>query len=167
MPLFLTGSLLYAPLLVLMKLRLYSGDKAEEQVFAHFFKGWEYGRFLELGRAYASEIERMRREPVISRMKEHIVQGDMVYVVSASIREWVEPWSLQQGAHAVLATEIEVDSDGKLTGRFKTRNCNGEEKVNRLLQAETDRQAYHLAAYGNSHGDHALLAFADEGTLCQ
>lgn len=164
-PRFLAGFLLYSPLLVLMKLRLYPGDKAKEQVFAHFFKGWEYKRFQTLGQAYSSGIEGMRNELVIKRLQEHLASGDTVYVVSASIREWVEPWCLQQGAHTVLATEIEVDADGRLTGRFKTRNCNGEEKVNRLLQAEPERSTYRLVAYGNSSGDTPLLTFADEGTL--
>ena len=166
-PRFLAGFLLYAPHLVLMKLGFYPGDKAKEQVFSHFFKGWEYKRFQALGQDFAAEVETMRNEPTIKRLQEHIVGGDTVYVISASIREWVEPWCLQQGVKAVLTTEVEVDADGKLTGRFKTRNCNGEEKVKRLLQVEPDRPNYRLVAYGDSNGDRSLLAFADEGTLCR
>ena len=166
-PRFLAGFLLYAPLLVLMKLRLYPGDKAKEQVFSHFFKGWEYQRFQMLGQAFAAEVETIRNEPTIKRLQRYVDDGDTVYVISASIREWVEPWSLQQGVNAVLATEVEVGADGKLTGRFKTRNCNGEEKVNRLLQVEPDRETYRLVAFGDSNGDRPLLAFADEGTLCR
>lgn len=166
-PRFLAGFLLYAPHLVLMKLGLYPGDKAKEQVFSHFFKGWEYKRFQALGQDFATEVEAMRNEPTIKRLQEQIAGGDTVYVISASIREWVEPWCLRQGVNAVLTTEIEVDADGKLTGRFKTRNCNGEEKVKRLLQVEPDRPNYHLVAYGDSNGDRPLLAFADEGTLCR
>ena len=160
---FLAGFLLYSPMLVLMKLRLYPGDRAKEQVFSHFFKGWEYKRFQALGRAFANEIECMRNEPVIKRLQEHIAQGDTVYIVSASIREWIEPWSHKMGVDAVLSTEVEVDADGKLTGRFKTRNCNGEEKVNRLLQVEPQRDTYTLVAYGDSRGDKPLLAIADTG----
>ena len=164
-PRFVAGFLLFSPLLVLMKLGLYPGSKAKEQIFAHFFKGWEYRRFLALGQAYANALETMRNEPVINLLKGHITNGDTVYVISASIREWVEPWCLQQGVNAVIATQAEVDNDGKLTGLFKTPNCNGEEKVKRLQQAEPDRSSYRLVAYGNSRGDHPLLAFADEGTL--
>ena len=63
----------------------------------------------------------------------------------------------------MLATEVEVDDDGRLTGRFKTKNCFGQEKVDRLLQAEPHREDYFLTAYGDSRGDRELLAFADEG----
>ena len=164
-PRFLAGFLLYAPHLVLMKLGLYPGDKAKEQVFSHFFKGWEHKRFQALGQAFSAQIETFRNESVIKRMQEHIAEGDTVYIVSASIREWIEPWSHKMGVDAVLATEVEVDADGKLTGRFKTRNCNGEEKVNRLLQVEPQRDTYTLVAYGDSRGDKPLLALADTGIL--
>ena len=160
----LAGFLLYSPLLVLMKLRLYPNDVVKERLFSFFFKGWEYERFQALGQAFADEIETMRNEPTIKRLQEHISQGDTVYIVSASIREWVEPWCLKMGANAVIATEVEVDDSGKLTGRFKTPNCNGQEKVTRLLQVEPQRDSYHLAAYGDSRGDEPLLALADTGT---
>ena len=52
--------------------------------------------------------------------------------------------------------------DGVLTGRFLTRNCYGEEKVNRLNALYPNRQDYHLIAFGDSRGDKELLAFADE-----
>ena len=166
-PRFVAGFLLYSPLLVLMKLGLYSGSKAKEQVFSHFFKGWDYKRFQALGQGYATAVENMRNESVVNQLREHIANGDTVYIVSASIRDWVEPWSLQQGVNAVIATEAEVDASGRLTGRFKTPNCSGQEKVKRLLEVEPQRDTYSLQAYGNSSGDKPLLAFADEGTLVQ
>ena len=61
----------------------------------------------------------------------------------------------------VLGTQVEV-SDGRLTGRFLSRNCYGQEKVNRILACYPDRESYHLIAYGDSRGDEQLLAFADE-----
>ena len=61
----------------------------------------------------------------------------------------------------IAGTQIEV-INGKLTGRFLTRNCYGKEKVGRLLQLYPDRKSYRLIAYGDSRGDRELLAFADE-----
>jgi phosphoserine phosphatase len=52
----------------------------------------------------------------------------------------------------VLATQIEVDSKGKITGKFKTKNCYGQEKINRLLEKFPDRENYLLIAYGDSRG---------------
>ena len=79
-------------------------------------------------------------------------------IVSASIDNWVQPFF----PHVrVLGTQIEVN-DGCLTGRFLTKNCYGQEKVNRILTLYPDRNTYHLIAYGDSRGDKELLAFADE-----
>ena len=61
----------------------------------------------------------------------------------------------------VLGTQIEV-KNGNLTGRFLTKNCYGQEKVNRILALYPDRNTYYLIAYGDSRGDKELLAFADE-----
>ena len=156
------GFLLFSPLLVLMKLHLYPNGKAKEKVFSHFFKGWKYSRFKETGRRFAVEIEKMRNEPVIQKMNQHLRQAGKVYVVSASILEWVQPWCEAAGIDGVVATEIEVDADGVVTGRFSTPNCYGQEKVNRILSLYPHCQDYHLAAYGDSRGDQELLAFADE-----
>lgn len=62
----------------------------------------------------------------------------------------------------IIGTKVQV-VDGKLTGRFLTKNCYGEEKVRRLLEQYPNRKEYKLVAYGDSRGDHALLDFADEG----
>jgi len=64
----------------------------------------------------------------------------------------------------VLGTQIEV-IDGRLTGRFLTPNCYGQEKVRRILTLHPDRSAYHLTAYGDSRGDREMLAFADEAHM--
>lgn len=159
-----TGFLRYSPQLVLMRLHLYPNWKAKERIFAHFFKGWQYSWFKALGEEFASELDTMRNEPTIQRLREHIERGDTVYVISASMPEWVTPWCNTLGVKHVLATEVEVDEDGRLTGRFKTPNCFGQEKVNRLLQVEPNREEYFLTAYGDSRGDKELLAFADEVT---
>ena len=65
----------------------------------------------------------------------------------------------------VLATKMEVDKDGVLTGSFSTANCYGSEKVRRLMEVEPDRENYYLCAYGDSRGDKELLEFADKGLL--
>jgi len=152
-------------MLILSLMGLYPGGKAKQHVFSHFFKGWEYNRFKSLGQSFYAEIEKMRNERVIGKMKEHIANGHTVYVISASLSEWVEPWCLKQGVKAIMANEIEVDDNGVVTGRFKTKNCSRQEKVNRLLEVEPHREEYFLYAYGNSSGDKELLFFADQGTL--
>lgn len=158
---FLLGFLLYSPLLVLMKLRLYSNGKAKQKVFAHFFKGMTISEFDALCQDFASTHRHLLRPEVVSQLEQALSDGAEVLVVSASIDNWVQPFFPKV---KVLGTQIEV-IDGRLTGRFVTPNCYGQEKVRRILALHPDRSAYHLTAYGDSRGDREMLAFADESHL--
>ena len=163
---FITGFLRYSPQLILMKLHLYSNGKVKQRIFSHFFKGWDYDRFRATGEAFVKKIETIRNEKTIQLLEQHLEQGHTVYVVTGSILDWVQPWCEKLGIHTVIATEVEVDDRNVITGRFKTPNCYGQEKVKRLLQLEPARDSYRLYAYGDSHGDKQLLAIADHSTRC-
>lgn len=157
------GLLLLLPLLVLMKLHLYSNSKAKERLFSFCFRGWSYADFKACGQRFAAKVDTFRRDDVCQLLQQHLQRGDRVYVVSASIEEWVRPWCELHGIHNVMGTQVETDADGRLTGRFSSKNCYGQEKVNRLLQAEPHRDTYYLYAYGDSSGDTAMLNFANKG----
>lgn len=158
---FLLGFLLYSPLLVLMKLRLYSNGKAKQKVFAHFFKGMTIDKFDMLCQDFASTHRHLLRPEVVSQLELALSEGAEVLIVSASIDNWVQPFFPKV---KVLGTQIEV-IDGRLTGRFLTPNCYGQEKVRRILTLHPDRSAYHLTAFGDSRGDREMLAFADDAHM--
>ena len=152
------GFMRYAHLLVLMKLGLYPNWKAKQKVFAHFFKGMKLNDFNALCEHFANAHEHLLRPEgakVIEAAQK--LQAD-VLIVSASIDNWVQPFFPEV---KVLGTQIEV-INGKLTGRFLTKNCYGQEKVNRILTLYPNRTDYHLTAYGDSRGDKEMLALADE-----
>ena len=63
------GLMLFSPILVLMKLRLYPNWKAKQRIFSWFFKGMEidefnklcqnyYGKYRKLGETFLSRIWR-------------------------------------------------------------------------------------------------------------
>ena len=160
---FLIGFAIHSPLLVLMKLHLYPNWKAKQKVFAHFYKGMEFDKFVSYGERFADYVEGIRKETTINRFNELSHESADVYVISASIDEWVRPFCSRLGVTDVLGTKVEV-RDGKLTGMFLTKNCYGQEKVNRLLEVEPSREEYYLYAFGDSRGDKEILEFADEGT---
>ena len=157
----LLGFLLYSPLLVLMKLRLYSNGKAKQKVFAHFFQGMAIDEFDALCQQFARTHRHLLRPEVVRQLEQALSEGSEVLVVSASIDNWVQPFFPKV---KVLGTQIEV-IDGCLTGRFLTPNCYGQEKVRRILALYPDRSEYHLTAFGDSRGDREMLAFADEAHL--
>ena len=162
---FFVGFVLHAPWLCLMKLHLYPNWKCKERIFSWFFKGKEYHAFAELGQRFSEKADVMLRRCTIELVNKHIREGATVYVISASIEEWVRPMCSHLGLVNVLGTRIDVDNQGLLTGRFMTANCYGQEKVRRLLEVEPQRNDYYLYAYGDSRGDREMLDFADKGTM--
>ncbi len=173
---FIKGFLLYSPLIVLMKLHLYSNGKTKEKIFKYFFEGIEEEAFNEQCMLFALEHTHDLRFPGIFKIQEAQRQKEQVFIVSASIDNWVIPFFQLQGLTnvTVLGTQLET-KDGKLTGRFKTKNCYGREKVRRICEAlslsedkkdhpaDFDRSQYYIEAFGDSRGDKEMLAFADEG----
>ncbi len=160
-PRFLLGFLLHAPLLVLMKLRLYSNGKAKQSLFTWFFREMTIESFDALCQSFARTHRHLLRLETVRLLEQALTEGAEVLVVSASIDNWVQPFF---PSVTVLGTQIEV-VDGLLTGRFLTPNCYGQEKVRRILALHPDRSSYRLIAYGDSRGDRELLAFADEAHM--
>lgn len=163
---FLMVFLMYSPLLVLMKLHLYPNWKAKQQIFAHLFAGMRIEKFDALCRGFAEESQHLLRPKGITLMHEALVAGAQVFIVSASIDNWVRPFFDIRNLKGVqvLGTQIEVE-DGKLTGLFKSNNCYGKEKVHRIAEAlkSFERSEYEIEAFGDSRGDKEMLAFADKG----
>ena len=162
---YLWGLLACLPWLILYKLGVIEGGKAKERLLSHFVKGMPHERFEELCEAFAADEKAALERPEARRaMDEALQAGDQVLVVTASVREWVEPWFSDRDV-TVLATEMEVDDGGNLTGRFATANCHGEEKWRRLTSAVPDIEGRPLTAYGDSRGDKAMLEHADKAYL--
>jgi phosphatidylglycerophosphatase C len=169
----LWGFLLYSPLLVLMKLRLYPNYKAKQKIFAHFFQGMPIGEFDQTCHRFAEDNRsRLLRPQAVAFLRQTLACREPVMVVSASIDNWVKPFFTDPESAAtpaesqtdplVLGTQIEV-KDGRVTGRFLTPNCYGAEKVRRVEAVlKEPRSHYHIRAYGDSRGDKELLEYADE-----
>ncbi len=160
---FYWGVLLYSPVLIAMKLKFYPNDKAKQHLFSYFFKGISIKQFNQWGVDFIPHIEKMLYPKALKALKEHKSQGDKVIIISASIENWIKPWTDLTGIDLLIATQIEVNIEGKLTGRFSSKNCYGQEKVNRLLEIFPDINNYTLIAYGDSRGDKELIEIANEG----
>lgn len=158
--LFAIGFLIYSPLILLMKLGILSNWKVKQSLFSWFFKGDSLEQFDDWCQTFARDHRQLLRTEGIALMDEVLEKGEKVLVISASVDNWVVPFFAHQ-AVKVLGTQLEVEN-GKLTGRFKSHNCYGKEKVNRLLEVYPQRSDYTLIAFGDSRGDKELLEFADE-----
>jgi HAD superfamily hydrolase (TIGR01490 family) len=112
-------------------------------------------------RAFADEVVRGHlRAEAVERAQWHRDQGHGIVIVSASLAAYLRPIADELSFDAVLATELEVDHDGRLTGRMVGENVRGLEKVRRL-DSWLDGATPFVWAYGDSSGDRELWARAD------
>ena len=158
------GFLLFSPLLILMKLHLYPNWKAKQKIFSWFFKGMKINEFDLLCRTFAQQNQHLLRPDGKEKVRKILEEDDItVLVISASIDNWVRPFFDEFSENIrVIGTQIEIKTD-RVTGRFTTKNCYGQEKVNRLKALYPQRETYELIAFGDSRGDKELLAYADKG----
>lgn len=142
-------------------LRQVSNHEAKQDIFSYFFKGMRINNFeAECQRFALYKIPSKIKKRALGKVMWHLQNNHTVVILSASIRNWIEPWAKTYGIKKVIATEIEIKNQ-KLTGRFLGKNCYGPEKFNRFLSQFPERSTYQLYAYGDSKGDRDILNFAD------
>ena len=138
-------------------------DAAKVALVRHTLTGYDATRVAEVAVAFARDVVACHLRPdVVERVTWHRDQGHEIVIVSASFKDYLDPIGVELGVSAVLATELAVGDDGRLTGELVGPNVRGAEKVRRLDAWVGDRPAY-VWAYGDSSGDHELLARADQG----
>lgn len=161
---FLRCLALLLPRLVLMKMGLVDNGRTKERLFAMCFKGMATEDFNGLCHRFADTVgQGVKRRETWDVMEKAVAEGNPVYVVSASVDNWVSPFFPK--SVTVVGTLVESNG-GRLTGQFLTPNCYGAEKVRRLKESmpdlDSNRTHYYIIAYGDSRGDKEMLAYADE-----
>lgn len=158
------------PWLVAWKAGMVSSSLAKEAFFRFLFKGMSKEAFEHKGKLFASEIEKMLRHEIIEEMESIQKSGSEIIIATASLEDWVRPWAAIHHVDVVIATKAEVESNGRLTGRFSTLNCRGEEKSRRIKEYLSGREnnlgndvfeRYEIHAWGNIPDDKAMLDMAD------
>lgn len=154
-------SLVYlSPILVLYKIKIIPNHFAKRKLLSYHFKNWERDKLREVGKNYSRyRIEKIIRPAALRRLEWHKASGHEVVIVSASACLWLSEWCVIN-ALELICTQLEY-SDNKMTGRFSTKNCYGEEKVSRIREYFDLSEYQFIYAYGDSKGDKELLQMAD------
>lgn len=153
------------PVLVRWKLGLTTNSKAKETLFGNLYRGMTADEFDRLCTTFADVVSHDLNERGMRLLDNHIRAGDEVYIVSASPASWIRPWAIMHGIKDVIATGIEIDAYGRLTGRFSTPNCHGKEKVRRAEATLGPLAGYESWAYGDSDSDRFILEVADHSEM--
>jgi len=117
----------------------------------------KYFSFLKGIKDTEEMVEKFWKENEYKIEKQMLEGKDNTVIISASPEFLLEEITKKIGIKKLIATKVD-----KNTGKFLSKNCYGEEKVNRLLQLFPNRTDYYLIAYGDSKGDKELLKFADK-----
>ena len=135
-------------------------DAAKAAVLRGVLAGAPLDGLTEAAEAFADHVVTHRLRPdVRDRVDWHRREGHELVLVSASPELYVTPIGRRLGFDTVLATRLEVDADGRLTGRLLGANCRGPEKVMRLREWRGEGLSIDYA-YGDSAGDREMLDLA-------
>lgn len=158
-PKYYLGLLLLSPNLVAYVLKILNNNRAKEKLLSYFFKGWPVSKFEEIAKQFSlNEIDKIINPAAINKLKWHKDQGHRVIIVSASINSWLRHWCIKNNIE-LISTALEIKNK-QLTGKYKSENCHGIEKVNRLKKQLDFNQFSDIYAYGDSSGDYEMLKIA-------
>lgn len=143
----------------------WSRNELKAAVLHELVAGRDAADLDDTARAFADEIIRDHLDAgALARVDWHRDQGHRLVIVSASLGAYLRPVAEHLQFDGVLATELEVGDDGRLTGKMLGANVRGPEKARRLdawiADACRDSKPF-VWAYGDSSGDRELWARAD------
>ena len=176
-PRFAWALLRSSPYLVGHALRLVRNDIAKARLFKATLQGVptaEVQRWAELwAREQLPGQMRGAQDPTMARLAWHRAAGHCCVLVSASPDIYLERAAAVLGFDGLVCTQMEIELQGPgsgeaLTGRMKTPNCHGEQKVIRLQAWLAERYdaaalaSMTLYAYGDTSGDKPMLRMAQK-----
>jgi HAD superfamily hydrolase (TIGR01490 family) len=160
----ISGFVLFSPMILLYVLKIISGDVLKEKVTFFFFRGKKENELKRKGQDFIDNLLQNGMNPdLIKQLESFKNQENDICVVSASLNLWIEPFCKLYGIEH-LCTELDF-ANGVFTGKFKTPNCNHEEKTIRIKQKYNLAQYTKIIAFGNSNADKPMFALANETHL--
>ena len=134
-------------------------------VLRGFLSGLPSSDYVSRAQKYASRhLPQFLRADRKQLLRSYIEAGEEVWLVSGSLHAYLAPLAQSLGIRVVLACEMAINRQGKLTGHLRGGNCWGPEKLRRLRHLEPLAERP-LVMYGDSQGDRDLLAAAWEAHL--
>ena len=151
----------FTPFLLMFKLNIITNQKAKEKMITFFLGKINYKDFKNDACDYsANHLHEILRPKAIERLKWHKKNKHKIVVVSASIDAWIRPWCEKNG-YEILATRLEF-KENYFTGKFLTKNCYGQEKVNRIKEMYNLNDFENIYVYGDSKGDKEMLEIGNK-----
>ena len=140
----------HIPLFVLLKLKLADAEKVKKSFISSILKGESRTKIEKKSQSffekYQDEIFRVNALEFINNIDRTQTES---YIVSASLDIWVKPFA-EKLEMKLLSTRAEFKND-IFTGNFIGKNCNGPEKVKRIIETVNERKFDKIIAFGDSN----------------
>jgi len=148
-------------LFILAKLKIKDSGQVKQRFLAAFLKGKSKSEIEELAIQYFQKRKnQILRKSAIDFIKKIDENAD-VYLVSASLDIWLQPFADYFGAK-LICTKAKFTEQGIFTGKFEGKNCNYEEKKNRIISEINLKSYKEILAYGDSKGDAEMFSLATQ-----
>lgn len=152
----------HIPLFILLKIKLLDAESVKKSLVASILKGEKKSDIEQKAQAFLeAHYPQIIRKNALEFIQNIDRENTDAYIVTASLDIWVKPFA-QLFGFQLLATEAKYEND-IFTGDFRTKNCNGQEKVNRITQEVSGKKYDKTIAFGDTSGDKELLQWANEG----
>ena len=151
----------HIPLFILLKLKLADAEAVKKSFISSMLKGESRYQLEKKAQHFFQEnYPSLFRENALDFIKNIDRETTDSYIVSASLDIWVKPFAEEFGM-TLLCTQAEFKDD-IFTGNFVGKNCNKQEKVNRIKAELNGRKYDKIIAFGDTSGDKAMFRFANE-----
>jgi len=153
---------MHIPKFIACLLKIISRQQVKESLLKSFFKGMPIETLRSEGKKFAKgPLKKIVKQDALDELKKQQAQGARCILVSANLDVYLDEFAKLYGFHDCIASKVDFDGQGLVTGYLQGLNCREIEKVRRLEQLLGPRDDYILYAYGDSDGDKEMLEFAD------
>jgi len=152
----------HIPLFILLKLKLADTEKVKKSFIGSILKGQLQTKIEDKSKLFFEEYyPKILRENALDFIGNIDKENTDSLIVTASLDIWIKPFA-EKLQMKLVATQAEF-KNGIFTGNFIGKNCNGEEKLERIKTEINGAKYDKIIAFGDTSGDKPMLQWANEG----
>lgn len=152
----------HIPLFILLKLKLADAEKVKKSFIGSILKGQLQTKIENKSKLFFEEYyPKILRENALDFIDNIDKENTDSLIVTASLDIWTKPFA-EKLQMKLVATQAEF-KNGIFTGNFIGKNCNGEEKLERIKKEINGAKYDKIIAFGDTSGDKPMLQWANEG----
>ena len=133
--------------------------KIKESFFMNF-KGMKSRCFQKICNEFAEKKLVGKIKSSFMDYIDELEDSSEIVIVTASIENYIKPWCIKN-RFKLIGTQLEYERD-LITGRFKTPNCKGDEKVIRIANIYDLSKFDQVIAFGDTKSDLPMLNLSDK-----